>query len=64
MKITHDLPRNITSSLGALPRTITAEVKPAGEQYYTVTSTAREDGTGQIYVDAYVDIGRQQTNEA
>lgn len=56
IKITHDLPREITSQVGALPRIITAEVSPAGEQWFTVKSTANEDHTGSLDTDAFVDI--------
>jgi hypothetical protein len=39
-----------------LPRIITAEVYPAGEQWLTVTSTANEDNTGSLDTNAFVDI--------
>jgi hypothetical protein len=56
VKVTHDLPRDVTRRLNALPRVITAELRPAGEQSLTVKSTANEDGTGVIECDAFVDI--------
>ena len=54
--ITHDLPHDFLENLGALPRTITAAVSPAGEAHYTVESVAKQDFTGSIHVDAHVDI--------
>jgi hypothetical protein len=56
IKVTHDLPVEISTQLDALPRVITAEVRPAGEQWFSVTSTANEDHTGIIDTDAFVDI--------
>ncbi len=56
VKITHDLPRDVTTRLNALPRVVTAELRPEGEQYLTIKSTANEDGTGRLDCDAFVDI--------
>jgi hypothetical protein len=56
VKITHDLPPDIGDRLGALPRTITADIRPAGEQWVTVTSQANEDATGSLDTNAFVDI--------
>ncbi len=56
VKITHDLPHDIGTRLGALPRIIKAEIDPAGEPWLTITSTANEDNTGQLEVGAFVDI--------
>ncbi len=56
VKITHDLPSDIGTRLGALPRTITADIRPAGEQWVTVTSQANEDATGSLDTNAFVDI--------
>jgi hypothetical protein len=56
IKITYDLPRDIDTRLGALPRFITADIRPAGEQWLTVTSSAFEDNTGSLDTNAYVDI--------
>jgi hypothetical protein len=56
VKITHDLPPNITTKLGALPRTIRAEIRPsASTQWFDITSLAREDGTGTLDVEALAD---------
>ncbi len=54
--VTHDLPHDFSENLGALPRTISAAVTPAGEAHYTVESRAQVDHTGTIHVDAHVDI--------
>jgi len=56
VKIEHDLPPDISTRIGALPRVITAEVSPAGEQWVRVTSRANEDHTGELDTDAFVDI--------
>ena len=53
--IVHDLPRDFSEHLGALPRTITATVMPQGEAHYSVKSVANLDYTGSIQVDAHVD---------
>jgi hypothetical protein len=55
VRIVHHLPHDITSGGDALPRTIVAEVTPnpaVNPESYTVTSTASEDGTGTLHVDA------------
>lgn len=54
--VDHQLPRDFSDRLGALPRSITATVTPKGEAHYTVESIANEDHTGVIHVDAHVDI--------
>jgi hypothetical protein len=54
--ITHDLPASIGRRLGALPRTISADVTPQGEAWIRIGSQANEDGTGAIHVDAHVDV--------
>lgn len=54
--IQHDLPRDITTDAFALPRTITADVRPsATPEWITFTSTANQDGTGRLDVDGHVD---------
>jgi hypothetical protein len=54
--IVHDLPRDITSNAFALPRTITADLRPsATPEWLTITSTANQDGTGRLDIDGYVD---------
>jgi hypothetical protein len=54
--VVYDLPHDFSENLGALPRTITATVTPAGEAHYSVESIANLDHTGNIYVTAHVDI--------
>ena len=54
--IDHDLPRDFSEHLGALPRTIVATVTPEGEAHFSVESRALLDGTGSIHVDAHADI--------
>jgi len=56
VKVDYQLPHDFTEHLGALPRTITATVTPQGEAHYAVVSTANEDHTGAIHVQAHVDI--------
>lgn len=56
VRIEHDLPRDISRHLGALPRFITADVTPEGRQWLSVTSSAFEDGTGAINLTGFVDI--------
>lgn len=64
VKITHDLPPNITSDLFSQPRTITAEVTPsASDAWFTVTSKSEADGTGTLKVDAYADADDSQTTK-
>jgi hypothetical protein len=54
--VTHDLPPNITSKLGALPRTIQATLTPsATDAWFSVTSIANEDRTGTLLVNAHAD---------
>ena len=56
VKVTHDLPPNITTNIAALPRTIRAEIRPsASSQWFDITSLAREDGTGTLDVEAFAD---------
>jgi hypothetical protein len=54
--ITHDLPRTISIELGALPRTISADIRPAGEAWTKIVSLADTDGTGTLDVDAHADV--------
>jgi hypothetical protein len=56
VSITHDLPSEITRELGALPRTITADVRPKGATFTRIVSVANEDFTGTLDVDAHADI--------
>jgi hypothetical protein len=56
LRIEHDLPRDISRHLGALPRFITADITPEGGHWVSVTSSAFEDGTGAIDVSGLVDI--------
>jgi hypothetical protein len=56
VRIEHDLPRDISRHLGALPRFITADITPAGGHWLSVTSSAFEDGTGAIDLTGLVDI--------
>lgn len=61
--VTHVLPHEFSESFGALPRTITAAVTPAGEAHYTVESQANTDHTGAIHVDAHVDIDERKNTK-
>lgn len=54
--VTHDLPRTITRELGALPRAIDVDIRPAGEAFVHIESVANVDSTGTISVDAHVDL--------
>jgi hypothetical protein len=55
VKVTHDLPPNITTNLAALPKTIRAEIRPnSSTQWFDITSLAREDG-GTLDVEALAD---------
>jgi hypothetical protein len=54
--VDHELPRDFSDNLGALPRTITATVMPQGDAHYRVESLANVDHTGTIHVTAHVDI--------
>lgn len=56
VKITHDLPQDITTKLSPV-RTVTAEVKPTATQvWWNVTSVQNQDGTGDMVVKAHDDI--------
>lgn len=56
VKITHDLPPDITSNLFSQPRTVTAEVTPSdSDEWFTASSHSNEDGTGTLLVTAYAD---------
>lgn len=64
IKITHDLPPDITSNLFSQPRTITAEVTPSTTpEWFTVTSKSNADGTGTLKVDALADADDSNTTE-
>jgi len=59
LRVVHHLPRDMADGGDALPRTIMAEVKPnpaVSAEGFTVTSTANEDGTGSLRVDAAGDV--------
>lgn len=56
LRIEHELPRDISRHVGALPRFITADITPKGGQWLSVTSSAFEDGTGAIDLSGLVDI--------
>lgn len=59
VRIIHHLPHDIASRGNALPRTIVAEVEPnpaVNPESFTVTSTANEDGTGTLHVNAEGDV--------
>jgi len=56
VKVTHDLPPDITTDLFSQPRSVTAEVKPSNSTaWFTVTSNSNADGTGTLLVDAHAD---------
>jgi hypothetical protein len=56
VKITHDLPPDITSNLFTQPRTVTAEVYPSdSDEWFTASSHSNEDGTGTLLVTAFAD---------
>jgi len=56
IKVTHDLPPDITTNIFSQPRSITAEVKPtASGDWFTVTSNSNADGTGTLLVQAHAD---------
>lgn len=62
VRVSHDLPPNITDDLFALPKTITAEVTPSStDAWWTVTSTANEDKTGTLIVHAFDDTDDSAT---
>lgn len=56
VRIEHDLPRDISRHIGALPRFITADVTPDAGHWLSVTSSAFADGTGAIDLTGLVDI--------
>lgn len=61
IKITHDLPANITTDIFAQPRSITAEVEPSTtDAWFTVTSNSAADGTGTLFVNAYADADESE----
>jgi|SoiMethySBSTD1v2_1073268.scaffolds.fasta_scaffold10511_3 hypothetical protein len=56
VKITHDLPPNITDDLAALPKLIRAEIRPsASDQWFDISSNAHADHTGMLDVEAFAD---------
>jgi hypothetical protein len=59
--IEHELPRKITRTLGALPRTIEARAEGAGDVWFAVESQANVDGTGSLIVDSHGDIDASKT---
>ena len=62
--VEHDLPSDITSNIAALPRVIRADVQPSeGAEWFTVTSTANEDGTGDLLVNAFADADDSQATQ-
>lgn len=56
VRIQHDLPRDISRQIGALPRFITADITSEGGAWLSVMSSAFEDGTGAIDLSGSVDI--------
>ena len=54
LRIEHDLPRDITTHLGALPRTVTADAS-SGEATWSVTSY-QEPGGGTLLTTAHADL--------
>lgn len=56
LTITHTLPREISQNPFALPRTIRAEVEPAGEAHFSLETEARLDHTGALHVVAHTDV--------
>jgi hypothetical protein len=60
--IEHELPEAIGRKHDALPRTITASLRPAGDEYLVITSTAREDHTGELVVEGEVDLEDSATS--
>jgi hypothetical protein len=66
VRLVHHLPRDITSGGDALPRTLVAEVKPnpaVNPESFSVESTANEDGTGTLHVDAHGDTDDTKLTE-
>jgi hypothetical protein len=59
VRLVHHLPHDISSGGDALPRTLIAEVKPnpaVNPESFSVESSANEDGTGTLHVDAHGDL--------
>ena len=56
VRVSYELPHDFLDNPNFLPRSITAEVDPAGPERYTVESLALLDHTGSIHVDAHTDI--------
>jgi hypothetical protein len=66
VRMVHHLPHDITSGGDALPRTLIAEVKPnpaVNRESFSVESTANEDGTGSLHVDAQADTDEAKLTE-
>ena len=64
--VVHHLPHDVGDGSGALPRSITAEVKPdpsVNRESFTVTSNANLDGTGALHVDANADVDDTKTTQ-
>lgn len=56
VKITHDLPPDITDNLFSGPKTVIAEVAPSHtDAWWNASSTTNVDGTGTLFVDAFDD---------
>ncbi len=63
LRIVHHLPRDLGLGGDALPRTVVAEAKPNPEfdaGWFSVVSTANEDGTGWLRVEASADVDELQ----
>lgn len=57
VKITHDLPPTITSNLFALPKLVSAEVRPTtSSAWYSISSQANENRTGTLEFSALADV--------
>jgi len=63
VRVSYELPHDFLENPNFLPRSITAKVDPAGEAEYTVESLALIDHTGQIHVDAHVDIDEDKNTK-
>ena len=66
VRMVHRLPRDVTSGGDALPRTLIAEVTPNpadNPESFSVESTANEDGTGTLHVDAQGDLDDTKLTE-
>jgi hypothetical protein len=62
----HHLPHDISSGGDALPRTLLADVNPSpavNRESFSVHSTANEDGTGSLRVDARGDVDETKLTE-